>query len=311
LSHLVRLWQEVIVRVVVAGATGVIGRQLVPLLTACGHEVTGLSPRQGADLLDRAAVIDLVTRARAEAVVHMATAIPARINPRRMDRDFALTNRLRTEGTRNLLDAAEKAGAAKVIVQGLAYAYQPGDGLADEATPLWRNPPREFAAAMRALTELEELTAGAGGLVLRFGHLYGPGSAYAPDGSFTAQARARKLPVVDGGGSVFSFVHAADAAAAVAFALDRDVTGVLNVVDDTPVAIGEWLPAFAAMLDAPAPRRVPSAVAWLAGGGWGLAFMTKLRGASNARARALLDWIPRYPDWATGFRAELRPAARG
>ncbi len=293
-------------RVVVAGATGVIGRQLVPLLTASGHEVTQLSRQRGTDLLDRAAVIDLVARTRAEAVVHMATAIPAQINPRRLGSEFALTNRLRTEGTGNLVDAAAKAGTARLIVQGLAWAYRPGDGLADESAPLWLNPPRQFAGAVRALTELEELTGGAGGLVLRFGHLYGPGSAYAPDGSFAAQARARKLPVVGGGGSVFSFVHAADAAAAVASALDRDVTGVLNVVDDTPVAIREWLPAFAAMLDAPAPRRVPAGVAWLAGGGWGLAFMTRLRGASNARARAQLGWAPRYPDWTAGFTAELR-----
>jgi nucleoside-diphosphate-sugar epimerase len=293
-------------RVVVAGATGVIGRQLVPMLTASGHEVTELSRRQGTDLLDRAAVRALVTGARAEAVVHVATAIPARINPRRMALQFALTNRLRTDGTRNLLAAAQDAGAAKVIAGGLAYAYLPGSGPADEDAPLWDRPPRQFAAAQRALAEMESLTAGAGGLVLRFGHLYGPGSAYAADGSFTAQVQARQVPVVDGGRSVFSFTHAADAAAAVVAALDRDVTGVLNIVDDNPVAIGEWLPDFAVLLRAPVPRRVPAPMAWLAAGGWGLAFMTRLRGASNARARTRLGWTPRYPDWATGFAAELR-----
>jgi nucleoside-diphosphate-sugar epimerase len=293
-------------RVVVAGATGVIGRQLVPMLAAGGHEVTELSRRQGTDLLDPAAVSALVTGARAEAVVHVATAIPARINPRRMAMQFALTNRLRTDGTRNMLAAAQDAGAARVIAGGLAYAYLPGQGLADEDAPLWDRPPRQFAAAQRALAEMESLTAAAGGLVLRFGHLYGPGSAYAADGSFTAQVQARQVPVVDGGQSVFSFTHAADAAAAVLAALDRDVTGVLNVVDDNPVAIGEWLPDFAVLARAPVPRRVPAPMAWLAAGGWGLAFMTRLRGASNARARARLGWTPRYPDWATGFAAELR-----
>jgi len=291
-------------RVVVAGATGVIGRCLVPRLSAAGHEVTGLSRAAGVDLLDRNAVIRLVAEARPDAAVHMATAIPARINPKTMARDFELTNRLRTDGTRNLIEAARGAGVKRIIVQGLGYAYQPGDGLADEDAPLWRDPPREFATSLRALVELERLTAEAGGLVLRIGHLYGPGSAYAADGSFTAQVRARRLPVVGSGGSVFSFIHAADAADAVVAALQREVSGVLNIADDTPVPIGEWLPAFAAMLGAPAPRHVPAALARLAGGGWGVAFMTRLRGASNARARAQLGWRPRYPGWSDGFEAE-------
>jgi nucleoside-diphosphate-sugar epimerase len=297
--------QEVVMRVVVAGATGVIGRCLVPRLSAAGHEVTGLSRAEGVDLLDRDAVGRAVGEADPDAVVHIATAIPARINPKAMTRDMELTNRLRTDGTRNLIDAAQAAGAKRIIVQGLAYPYQPGEGLADEDTPLWRDPPRDFASSMTALLELERLTAGAGGLVLRFGHLYGPGSAYAADGSFTAQVRARQVPVVGSGGSVFSFIHARDAAAAVVAALDHEVSGVLNIVDDTPAPIGEWLPAFAAMLGAPAPRHVPPFLARLAGGGWGAAFMTRLRGVSNARARAQLAWRPRYPVWSEGLRAGL------
>ena len=295
-------------RVVVAGSTGVIGRCLVPRLSAAGHEVTGLSRNQGVDLLDRDAVIAVVKDARPDAVVHMATAIPARINPKKMARDFEVTNRLRTGGTRNLIDAAQAAGAGQVIVQGLGYAYRPGAGLADEDAPLWRDPPREFASSMAALVELERLTADAGGLVLRLGHLYGPGSVYAPGGSFTEQVLARQVPLVGGGGSVFSFIHAADAAAAIVAALERGATGVLNIVDDSPVPIGEWLPGFAAMLGAPAPRHVPSALARLAGGGWGVAFLTRLRGASNARAREVLGWRPRYPDWSEGFQAELHRA---
>lgn len=292
-------------RVVVAGATGVIGRCLIPQLSAAGHQVIGLSRSQGADLLDRAAVIRAVKEAQPDAVVHMATAIPARINPKKMTREFELTNRLRTDGTRNLIEAAQAVGARRIIVQGLAYVYEPGNGIADEDTPLWRNPPREFASSLRALVELEALTAEAGGLVLRFGHLYGPGSAYASDGSTTAQVLARQFPIAGSGASVFSFVHATDAAAAVLAALPQQASGALNIVDDSPVPIGEWLPAFAAMLGAPAPRHVPAAMVRLAAGGWGAAFMTRLRGASNARARTQLDWQPRYPDWSRGFKAEL------
>lgn len=293
-------------RVVVAGATGVIGRFLVPALSAAGHEVTGLSRAEGVDLLDRDAVIRVVAEAEPGAVVHMATAIPARINRKAMAHDMELTNRLRTDGTRHLVEAAQAAGVKKIIVQGLAYAYQPGEGLADEDAPLWLDPPREFATSMSALVELERLTAEAHGLVLRFGHLYGPGSAYAPDGSMTAQVRDRQLPVVGGGHSVFSFIHADDAAAAVLAALEHEVSGVLNIADDNPVPISEWLPAFAAMIGAPAPRHVPTSLARLAGGGWGAAFLTRLRGASNARAREQLGWRPRYPDWSGGFEAGLR-----
>ena len=292
-------------RVAVAGATGVIGRCLMPLLLQAGHEVTGLSREQGIDLLDREAVAWAVGQAGANAVVHLATAIPAQVSPKTMARDYALTNRLRTEGTANLINAAQMAGAAQIIVQGLAYAYQPASGLADEDAPLWHNPPSQFAPVLAALIELERLTAQAGGLVLRFGHLYGPGSIYAADGSFTAQVRVGKVPVAGKGSSVFSFTHARDAAAAIAAAIEHPVTGVLNVADDNPVPIGDWLPAFAAMLGARPPRHVPAFVARLAVGSWGAAFMTQLRGASSARAKQQLSWLPRYPSWCDGFSAEL------
>lgn len=295
-------------RVMVAGATGVIGRCLVPQLTAAGHEVIGISRAHGAGLLERDGIIRVVKEAQPDAVVHMATAIPARINPKRMAREFEQTNRLRTSGTDNLIAAAQAAGTRRIIVQGLGYAYEPGTGLADEDAPLWRNPPREFTSSLRALAELERLTAEAGGLVLRFGHLYGPGSAYSPDGSTTAQVLARQFPVAGAGASVFSFIHAADAAAAVVAALQQEASGVLNIVDDYPVPIGEWLPAFAAMLSAPPPRRVPAAMVRLAAGGWGAAFMTRLRGAGNARARAQFGWRPRYPSWSDGFKVELATA---
>jgi nucleoside-diphosphate-sugar epimerase len=304
-------------RVLVAGSTGVIGSRLVPLLEAVGHEVTGLARSPGrasgaivaADALDRDGLARAVAGAAPDAIVNLLTAIPAALDPKHLARDFAATNRLRTEGTRNLCEAAEKAGATRVLAQGLAYAYQPAGGLADEDAPLWTDhTPKQFAPVLEAIVELERLTAETGGLVLRFGHLYGPGSAYAPDGSFTAQVRAGKVPVVGGGHSTLSFTHADDAATALVAALDKDVTGVLNVVDDTPVTMGEFLPAYAQMLDAPTPKRAPAALARLAVGSWGVAFMNGLRGADNARARLHLDWRPRYASWRDGIGRPARAA---
>ncbi|WP_067477548.1 NAD-dependent epimerase/dehydratase family protein [Actinomadura hibisca] len=294
-------------RVLVAGATGVIGRQLVPLLTATGHEVIGLS-RTGqvkADALDRAALTRAVKDAAPDAVVHLLTAIPAEISPRHMERDFALTNRLRTEGTRNLLDAAHEAGATRIISQGVAFAYDPAPGLANEDAPFWTNPPKPSATTLAALETLEKLTGEADGLVLRFGHLYGPGTVFAADGSIVRQVRARKMPLVGKGSAVFSFTHTHDAATAVVSALSRPVGGALNIVDDDPVPVADWLPTLAAILGAPKPQRVPTALARLIAGPWGVAFMTRLRGADNARARLELNWRPRHTSWRDGFAAEL------
>ncbi|WP_405875959.1 MULTISPECIES: NAD-dependent epimerase/dehydratase family protein [unclassified Streptomyces] len=301
-------------RVLVAGATGVIGRTLVPLLTSVGHDVISLSRTPGpgrvaADALDRGALHQAVREAAPDAVVNMLTAIPAELDPRHLARDFTLTNRLRTEGTRNLYEAAQDAGATKIVAQGLAYAYDPaGDGPANEDAPLWRRPPKQFGPVLGALRELEARTAEAGGTVLRFGHLYGPGTSYAADGSFTRQVTAGKVPLVGGGRAVFSFTHAHDAATAVTAALDRPATGPLNIVDDTPVPLREWLPELARMLDAPRPKKAPAVLARLAVGGWGVAFMNELRGADNARAALALDWRPRYVSWRDGFAAELTDA---
>lgn len=305
-------------RVLIAGATGVIGRQLAPVLSYAGHEViglarrdTGLPPTAGmrilvADALDGSAVTAAVRQAKPDAIVNMLTAIPARIDPRRMARDFALTNRLRTEGTRHLLEAATAVGAPRIISQGLAYAYDPsGHGPADEDQPLWRSPPAPFVPVLRALTELEQRTRDAGGLVLRLGHLYGPGTIYAADGSFVQQVRARRMPLIGRGAAVYSFTHTYDAATAVLAALDSDATGVLNVVDDDPAPIGTWLPVMADLLAAPPPRRIPPFVARLAAGSWGVAFMTQLRGADNARARRTLTWTPQFHSWRDGFAHEL------
>ncbi|GAA1930292.1 NAD(P)-dependent oxidoreductase [Streptomyces sodiiphilus] len=309
-------------KVFVAGATGVIGRQLLPVLSAAGHEVTGMTrsarraadtERNGharmvvADALDPAAVAAAVSRAAPDAVVNMLTAIPPKVSPRRVDRDFAATNRLRTEGTANLLAAAQEAGARRIIAQSIAFAYEPGRSPADEDTPLWPDPPRRMAPVLGALRDLERQTTEAGGLVLRFGHLYGPGSVLAPDGSLTEQVRKGGLPLAGGGTAVFSFLHARDAATAVVAALDKDVTGVLNVADDDPAPMHVWLPHLARLLDVRPPRRVPAALVRPLAGAWGVAFMTRLRGADNSRARLSLDWRPHYTSWRQGFAEE--PAA--
>ncbi len=304
-------------RVMVAGATGVIGRALVPLLRGVGHEVTALSrtgdPRGvldgtgarvvGVDALDRPALRAAVAEAVPDAVVHLMTAIPTRVRPHRLAGDFAATNRLRREGTRNLLEAAETVGVSRVVAQGLAYAYDPaGAGPATEDDPFWVDPPRPFRPVLAALEELEERTITMGGTVLRFGHLYGPGSIYATDGSTVAAVRAGRMPIVGSGESVFSFTHTGDAASAIVAALDRPSgVGPLNIVDDDPAPVHEWLPTLAELLDAPEPKAVPAAVASVAVGTWGRAFMTRLRGADNARARLELhvrDPVDRrIPGW--------------
>ncbi|HEY9472497.1 MAG TPA: NAD(P)-dependent oxidoreductase, partial [Mycobacteriales bacterium] len=279
-------------RVLVAGATGVIGNRLVPLLTSVGHDVVALARSTGrvadtektgaravvADLLDRSAVIRAVGESKPDAIVHMATAIPDEINPKKMARDFAVTNRLRAEGTHNLVEAADRAGVRRVITQGVAFAYDPnGAGAANEDTPFWPNPPRQFVPVLDAVREMERLTAEANGLVLRFGHLYGPGSIYAADGSFVRQVRAGKVPIVGKGTGTFSFTHAHDAASAVVAALDKGTSGALNVVDDEPARLGEWLPALARILGAREPRHAPTALVRLVAGGWVVAFMGQLR----------------------------------
>lgn len=294
-------------KVLVAGGSGAIGRQLVPQLEAAGHEVVGLARTASplatlaVDALDRRAVGLAVSDVAPAAVVNMLTAIPARLDPRRTREEFALTNRLRTEGTRNLLDAARESGARRIITQGLAFPYQPGAGLADEETPLWRRTPAEFAPNLAALQELEAMTGAANGTVLRLGHLYGPGTTFAPDGSFTDDVRAGKVPIAGSGASVFSFVHVADVASAIVAALDHPVPGVLNIVDDNPTPIGIWLPELAEVLGAPPPRRLPRVLVRLAAGAWGAAYLGGLRGADNSRARRVLGWQPRHRSW----RAEM------
>ena len=316
-------------RVLVAGATGAIGRALVPVLGSLGHDVVAQSRRSSttfddvpgkieavqADALDRVAVEELVAKVRPNAIVNLLTAIPHQIDPRHLARDFEMTNRLRRDGTANLVAAARGLPDLHLVSEGMAYAYEPTQvtdpaaGAADEETAFWRRPPRQFAPNIEALQVLEQLTVGAGGTVLRIGHLYGPGTIYAVDGSFTRQVLAGKAPMVGGGTSVFSFSHVEDVATAIAAAVDRRPVGAINIVDDDPAAMSTWLPYFADFVGARPPKNIPAFVARLAAGSFGVAFMTRLRGADNARARTRLGWRPTHTTWRDGFK-ELADISR-
>ncbi len=298
-------------RIAVAGATGVLGRAVMPRLREAGHEVRGFArrPPEGAgelvalDLLDRDAVVAFAAEWRPEAILHLATAIPADLEPRKAIAQFGPTNRLRTDGTRNLVAAAEAAGGAWLIGQSIAFVNVPGPGLADEETPLRDDPGDVLSLTAAPVAELERLTLGAGGTVLRFGQFYGPGTAFASDGAMGAGAATGKLPVITrhGRSSVFSLIHVDDAAAALVATLRSGARGVFDIVDDEPAEAREVLPVLAAARGGRRPLRVP---AWLArpiAGAYGIAFMCDLRGASNAKAKAELGWQPSIPSWREGF----------
>jgi len=245
-------------RILVAGATGAIGRQLLPELAAQGHAVVGLarSPERAevvralgaepvsGDVLKRDALMEVVRRARPEVVIHQATSLAARLRPRRIRQDLAATNRLRTEGTRNLLDAARSCGARRFIAQSIAFAYAPdGPGLATEEDALFVDAPGGFAEGVQAIAALEKAVLdepGMEGLVLRYGYLYGPGTAYGYGGSTIEDVRAAKFPLVGNGAGCFSFIHVDDVARATARAVVRGDPGLYNVVDDHPAPVSAW-----------------------------------------------------------------------
>jgi nucleoside-diphosphate-sugar epimerase len=305
------------VRVFVAGAAGAIGRPLVPQLVAAGHEVTGTTRSPGraeeiraagakpavVDALDAAALREAVEVAAPEAVVHQLTSLPTRFNPRRRGL-YDATNRVRGEGTRNLLDAARAAGVRRFVCQSIAFAYAPQGSpprVLDEDAPLNLDAPPPFSEAMRVVAEMERAVLDADGLVLRYGWFYGPGTHYGEDGTMAADVRKRRFPVVGDGSGLFSFIHVDDAAAATVAAVERGGSGVYNVVDDEPAALRDWLPVYAAAIGAQPPRRVRVWVARLVAGK--MAGSVNLQpGASNARAKRELGWEPRWRTWREGFR---------
>jgi nucleoside-diphosphate-sugar epimerase len=313
-------------KVFVAGASGAIGRPAVRQLVAAGHEVTGMTRREeraaeirqaGAnavvcDAFDATGLEAAVREATPEAVVHLLTAIPARMNFRAKESPLAATNRLRSEGTRNLLAAAKAAGARRLVAESVAFLYAPtGGAIKDEDAPLFADAPRPFDDTVAALEDLERQATGSEqieGLVLRFGQLYGPGTYFGEGGSQSEEVLKRRLPIVGEGGAVFSFIHVEDAASATLAAVERGAPGTYNVVDDEPAPMSEWVPAFAKALGAKPPRRVPVWLARLVAGAGAAVFATETRGASNEKAKRELGWQPSHPSWREGF---ADPAVRG
>ena len=271
------------------------------------------------DALDAAALEKAVGAARPEVVVNQLTALPRRISPRRAARDLAATNRLRSEGTRNLMAAAAAAGVAHVLAQSVAFAYAPGGGrqgldvgLRREADPLYRVAPGAFAQAVTAIAELERETlghAGIRGAVLRYGFFYGPGTFYAADGSIAGDIRRRRFPILGDGAGVFCFIHVEDAAQATLAAIEQRAAGIYNIVDEEPAAAADWVPACAAILGAPAPRRLPLWLGRVLGGPYAVYLMTQMPGASNEHAKTALGWRPLRPSWRGGFREDLAAPA--
>ncbi len=308
-------------KVFVAGATGAMGRQLVPRLLEAGHSVIGMTRTEAkcaelwdlgarpvvADALDPDQVAEAVGEAEPDVIVHELTAIRT-FDPRRFDRTFALTNRLRTEGTDHLLSAGRAVGVRRFVAQ--SYAAWPyartGGPVKGEDDPLDPTPPRQMRESLAAIRHLEEAVLGADwteGIVLRYGAFYGPGTSMAPGSEQLEMIRKRKFPVVGDGGGMWSFVHVADAAEATVAAIEQGRRGIYNIVDDEPAPVAEWLPALAQSIGAPSPRRVPRLVGRLFAGEAGAVMMTEIRGASNAKAKRELGWEPGHPSWREGFAA--------
>lgn len=312
-------------RIFIAGGTGAIGRSLVPQLVELGHRVVAsVRTRERAaaaealgavpavvDPLDRAGLTAVVEQAEPEVVIHELTALAGASGDfRKFDREFALTNRFRTEVTDTLLAAATAAGARRFLAQsfcGWPFARE-GGAVKTEEDPLDPDPPAGFRKTLAAIRHLETAVLDASGieaLALRYGLLYGPGTGITRDGILADLVRKHRIPVVGNGAGVWSFVHVGDAARATAAAVSRGSPGLYNIVDDDPAPVADWLPFLAEVLRAGAPRRVPAWLARLAIGGEGVFMMTRIRGGSNAKARRELGWEPRYPSWRQGFPAEL------
>jgi nucleoside-diphosphate-sugar epimerase len=306
-----------VVRVFVAGGTGVVGQRLVSQLVARGHQVTatttsaaklGLLERLGADAvvmdgLDALSVGEAVAAAQPDTIVHQMTSIARKPDMRRMDRWFAATNRLRTEGTDHLLGAAEAAGVTNFVAQGYASwnGIREGGWVKTEEDRLDPMAGTSAAPVMGALRHVEEVVVKAGGAVLRYGWFYGPGAV----DELVELVRKRRFPLVGGGAGYCSWVHLDDAASATVLAVEHKARGVFNIVDDEPAPASEWLPYLAACAGAKPPMRVPVWLARLLAGQVAVMVMTEGRGFSNAKAKRELGWQLRYPSWRQGFQEEL------
>jgi nucleoside-diphosphate-sugar epimerase len=307
------------VRVFLAGATGAIGRPLVPQLIEAGHHVTaitrskeklGMLSELGAepvlcDVFDAGRLGTIVARAEPDAVINELTDLPQSLNPRKLKEYYAANDRVRREGTANLLSAARGAGVRRFLVQGAAYWYaQTGGAVKTEEAPLYLDAPAPIGPAVQTMREVEEAVLSADGLegvVLRYGFFYGPGTWHAKDGDVGRQVRKRRYPMIGHGEGTYSFIHVDDAASATVAALVRARPGVYNVADDEPAAAAQWMPLYAEALGAKRPLRVPAFVARLIAGDTLVTWMLGLRGASNEKIKKELGWSPRYASWRQGF----------
>jgi nucleoside-diphosphate-sugar epimerase len=306
-------------RILIAGATGAVGRHLLPRLVAAGHEVIGTTRSQAkvgaealvVDGLDREATGRAVQSAKPDVIVHEMTDLKGASDLRHFDRVFALSNRLRTEGTDHLLAAARETGVRRFVAQsfcGWPYA-RTGGAVKSENDPLDPEPPQEFRRTLAAIRYLERTVTqapGIAGIVLRYGAFYGPDTGLF-DGPFVEQVALRRVPLMGSGNGWWSFVHIEDAAAATALAVERGAAGqIYNIVDDEPAPVRDWLPALAATVGAKAPRHVPAWLARLVVGEHFVVMMTQVRAGSNAKAKRDLGWKPAYPSWRHGFAEILR-----
>jgi nucleoside-diphosphate-sugar epimerase len=311
-------------KVFVAGATGAIGKRLLPRLGAAGYEVVAMTrtPKNVeslraagarpvvADALDKDSVLRAVTEAQPEVVIHELTALTGVKSYRRFDEEFALTNRLRTEGADYLLAAARAAGARRFVAQSYGswnYAHTGTDPKTEE-DGLDLAPTRHQRQSLAAIRYLEQAVLGASdleGVALRYGNLYGPGTNIAANGDVVASVRKRMVPIIGDGAGVWSFVHVDDAAAATVAAIERGTPDVYNICDDEPAPVAVWLPELAKAVGAKPPLRIPVWLGRLAAGDVGVVMMTQLRGASNDKAKRSLGWQPAYASWRQGFRTGL------
>ena len=307
-------------KIFVTGGTGAIGKFLIPQLLDKGHEVVALTRSAAkavsledmgvsaviADPLDKAALTAAVRRAEPEVIIHQLTALSGVGNFRKFDQEFALTNRFRTEVTDDLLAAARTIGTRRFIAQsycGWPYAKK-GGPVKTEEDELEPKPPEGFVKTLAAIRYLEDKMRSVTyleGIALRYGSFYGPGTAIGKGGAVFKLVKKRKLPVIGGGGGIWSFIHISDAALATVAAISHGTPGIYNVADDEPAKVSTWLPALAKAIGAKPPYRIPHWLGELLIGKPGVAMMTQIRGCSNAKAKRELNWTPIYPSWRVGF----------
>jgi nucleoside-diphosphate-sugar epimerase len=307
-------------RVLIAGAGGVIGLALTERLVADGHTVIGLtrSPDRGrairaaggetilCDVLLQRQAAEAVAKAQPDAIIHELSNLPPALDLKRLSAQLAPTNRLRREGTRNLIAAARTIGVQRLLAQSIAFAYAPaGDWVKSESAPLALDAPPPQDEVVSAVCDLERQVLDASGIVLRYGNLYGADTYFGARGAYAQLAAKRQLPIVGAAEGRWSFVHTRDAADATALALEHGEPGIYNVVDDDPAPSHEWIPVFAQALGAKRPLKVPAAIGSRLLGSFAFDTMTRQRGASNAKARTQLHWTPGFTSWREGFAAAI------